>query len=112
MLSEFIVVLVVIEVSCFDLVLLDLNLVGESGLKFLIDMLCIQFEVCIVMLIVYVSVVIVVDVIKWGVDNYLCKLIKISDIVVLFEVELIVVDEEEVELEYLMLVDCLEWEYV
>ncbi|MGC1507589.1 response regulator transcription factor [Ketobacter sp.] len=112
MLSESTAALAAIEASRFDLVLLDLNLAGESGLKLLIDMLRIQPEARIVMLTAYASVATAVDAIKRGADNYLCKPIKTSDIVALFEAEPIAADEEEVEPEHPMSVDRLEWEHV
>lgn len=64
----------------FDLILLDLNLDGESGLKLLQVILQQQPEARVVMLTAYASVATAVDAIKRGAENYLCKPITASDI--------------------------------
>lgn len=52
------------EVGC---VVFDFNLNGSFGLVLIFDLLVINLECCIVVLIGYVSIVIVVDVVKLGV---------------------------------------------
>ena len=96
----------------YDLILLDLNLNGESGLKLLSHMLRQQPEARIVMLTAYSSVATAVEAIKRGADNYLCKPVNTSDILSLLNPE----DDNTGPSEYLhaspLSIDRLEWEHV
>lgn len=100
----------------FDLVLLDLNLDGESGLKLLPRLLQQQPGVRVVMLTAYASVATAVDAIKRGAENYLCKPVTASDIVTLLQEPATTPaadteDAGEVE-DRPLSVDRLEWEHL
>lgn len=93
----------------FDLILLDLNLDGESGLILLQDILSQQPAVRVVMLTAYASIATAVDAIKRGAENYLCKPINSSDIESLLQIgeeELTPVSDNPLS------VDRLEWEHL
>mgnify|MGYP001060628729 CR=1 FL=1 len=94
----------------YDLVLLDLNLAGESGLTLLdqIKLMCPNQRV--VMLTAYASIATAVEAVKKGADNYLCKPINASEIMGLFSDSDIGQDAaiEETPLS----VDRLEWEHL
>ena len=64
----------------FDLILLDLNLNGASGLKLLQQILAAQPDARVIMLTAYASVATAVDAIKRGAENYLCKPVTAQDI--------------------------------
>ncbi len=97
--------------QAFDLVVLDLNLDGESGLKLLPQLLEIAPHTRIVMLTAYASVATAVEAIKRGAENYLCKPVTANDIVALLDE-----DESENAAEPLqdapLSVDRLEWEHL
>lgn len=63
-----------------DVLLLDLNLDGSSGLKLLEEILAEKPKLRIIMLTAYASIATTVDAIKRGADNYLCKPIVANDI--------------------------------
>ena len=93
----------------YDLVLLDLNLAGESGLEVLQMMKEEQDDVRVVMLTAYASIATAVESVKKGADNYLCKPINTSEVMALFEEEI----EQPVMLEETPLsVERLEWEHL
>lgn len=77
--------LAALQSHTFDLILLDLNLDGESGLKLLQAILQQQPDARVVMLTAYASVATAVDAIKRGAENYLCKPVTASDIAALLE---------------------------
>lgn len=74
-----------LEKQGFDLILLDLNLDGESGLKVLQNILQLQPDARVVMLTAYASVATAVDAIKRGAENYLCKPVTANDILNLLD---------------------------
>jgi len=69
----------------FDLILLDLNLAGESGLQLLQLILQQQADARVVMLTAYASVATAVEAIKRGAENYLCKPVTATDILHLLQ---------------------------
>lgn len=92
----------------YDLVLLDLNLAGESGLKLLLDIKAERESQRVVMLTAYASIATAVEAIKNGADNYLCKPVNTSEVMGLFQEE-----QEQTELEETPLsVERLEWEHL
>lgn len=70
----------ILHQQSFDLILLDLNLNGESGLKLLSQILQLQPGARILMLTAYSSVATAVEAIKRGAENYLCKPVTATDI--------------------------------
>lgn len=97
--------------QAFDLILLDLNLDGESGLKLLQQILQRQPEARVVMLTAYASVATAVDAIKRGAENYLCKPVTASDILGLLE-ESSEPDSPTSLSDNPLSVDRLEWEHL
>lgn len=97
----------------FDLVILDLNLAGESGLQLLQRVLALRPAQRVVMLTAYSSIATAVEAIKMGADNYLCKPVTATDIFALFESS---ADGAEVETQPIpetpLSVERLEWEHV
>lgn len=92
----------------YDLVLLDLNLAGESGLNLLHKIKAARESQRIVMLTAYASIATAVEAIKKGADNYLCKPVNTSEVMALFQDE-----QEQTELEETPLsVERLEWEHL
>ena len=96
--------------NSFDLILLDLNLDGESGLKLLQQILTLQPDARVVMLTAYASVATAVDAIKRGAENYLCKPVTANDIVALLDDD--ADDAEEPVQDNPLSVDRLEWEHL
>lgn len=94
-----------------DLVLLDLNLDGESGLKLLQNILQQQPDARVVMLTAYASVATAVEAIKRGAENYLCKPVTASDIVALLQESGDEEDSTDVR-DNPLSVERLEWEHV
>lgn len=94
----------------FDLVLLDLNLDGESGLPVLAEILRLRPRQRVVILTGYASVATAVEAIKAGADNYLCKPVNSSEILALLAAapapEPVPVEEQPLSMER------LEWEYL
>lgn len=106
--------LAALQSHTFDLILLDLNLDGESGLKLLQTILQQQPNARVVMLTAYASVATAVEAIKRGAENYLCKPVTASDIAALLD-EKNDGDETEGNTEVgdtLLSVDRLEWEHL
>ena len=95
----------------FALILLDLNLDGESGLKLLQSILHQQADARVVMLTAYASVATAVDAIKRGAENYLCKPVTASDIASLLDDEIDAEDNADVS-DNPLSVDRLEWEHL
>lgn len=92
----------------YDLVLLDLNLAGESGLNLLLEIKAERASQRVVMLTAYASIATAVEAIKKGADNYLCKPVNTSEVMGLFQEE-----QETTELEETPLsVERLEWEHL
>lgn len=100
-----------IALTNFDLILLDLNLDGESGLKLLQSILQQQADARVIMLTAYASVATAVDAIKRGAENYLCKPVTASDIAALLEDSEEEKDNVDVN-ENTLSVDRLEWEHL
>jgi len=97
----------------FDLILLDLNLNGESGLKLLSQILQLQPGARIVMLTAYSSVATAVEAIKRGAENYLCKPVAATDILNLMESHDAGDMAEEASVnDNPLSVDRLEWEHL
>lgn len=96
----------------YDLILLDLNLNGESGLKLLSQILQQQPDARVVMLTGYSSVATAVDAIKRGADNYLCKPVNASDIVALLDNDLDTTAAMHTIDDNPLSVDRLEWEHL
>lgn len=94
----------------FDLIVLDLNLDGESGLKLLPQLREQQPATRVVMLTAYASVATAVDAIKRGAENYLCKPVTANDIVALLDDD--ADDAEEPVQDNPLSVDRLEWEHL
>lgn len=94
----------------YTLVLLDLNLAGESGLELLQRLISLRPGQRIVMLTAYASIATAVEAVKAGADNYLCKPINTTEIMNLFaDAEL----NDSVEIAGTPLsVDRLEWEHL
>ncbi|MEJ2755894.1 MAG: response regulator [Gammaproteobacteria bacterium] len=103
--------LTLLELSTDALILLDLNLDGESGLKLLPQILQQQPDARVVMLTAYASVATAVDAIKRGADNYLCKPITTTDIISLLQDKDTVEEVPPVNQKPLS-VDRLEWEHL
>ena len=95
----------------FDLMLLDLNLDGESGLKLLQQILHRQPDARIVMLTAYASVATAVDAIKRGAENYLCKPVTANDIIALLNAVEEAHQDSAIN-ENPLSVDRLEWEHL
>lgn len=96
--------------TAVDLILLDLNLDGESGLRLLQPLLQQHPTARVVMLTAYASVATAVDAIKRGAENYLCKPVTASDILALLDDD---PDEGDDPLqEGPLSVDRLEWEHL
>lgn len=95
----------------FDLIVLDLNLDGESGLKLLPQLREQQPATRVVMLTAYASVATAVDAIKRGAENYLCKPVTANDIVALLDDDDGDATEEPVQ-DNPLSVDRLEWEHL
>lgn len=95
----------------FDLILLDLNLAGESGLQLLQHILLRESNARVVILTAYASVATAVDAIKRGAENYLCKPVTTNDILNLLAEG---AHEESIATinEYPLSVDRLEWEHL
>lgn len=94
----------------YDLVLLDLNLAGESGLKLLQHIKSLQPRQRVVMLTAYASIATAVEAVKSGADNYLCKPVNSGEIMALFnfsDADAAVVLEETP-----LSVERLEWEHL
>lgn len=72
--------LLAMESSQYDVILLDLNLNGESGLQLLKHILKRQPDARIVMLTAYASIATAVEAIKRGAENYLCKPVNAQDV--------------------------------
>ena len=102
--------------NSFDLILLDLNLDGASGLKLLQQILALQPHARIVMLTAYASVATAVDAIKRGAENYLCKPVTATDILALLQQESATTAEQDSghnpRQENPLSVDRLEWEHL
>ncbi len=99
----------------FNVVLLDLNLAGESGLHCLDRLLVLKPALRIVMLTGYASIATAVEAIKLGADNYLCKPIRPSEVISLLDNEEL--QDQEQNLDELnspapMSVSRLEWEHL
>jgi len=94
----------------YELILLDLNLEGESGLQLLTQIRQQQPAARVVMLTAYASVATAVDAIKRGADNYLCKPVTASDIATLLEEA--GVENESAISENPLSVERLEWEHL
>lgn len=103
----------ILHQQSFDLILLDLNLNGESGLKLLSQILQQQPAARIVMLTAYSSVATAVEAIKRGAENYLCKPVAATDILNLIDNpdDQEPADESGVG-ENPLSVDRLEWEHL
>ena len=95
----------------YDLILLDLNLNGESGLQVLDQILLQQPQARIVMLTAYASIATAVDAIKRGAEDYLCKPVTSSDIMALLdpEPELTITPDPHAKP---LTVERLEWEHL
>jgi two-component system response regulator RegA len=100
----------VLQQQRFDLVLLDLNLNGESGLRLLQRILQLQPDARVIMLTAYASVATAVDAIKRGAENYLCKPVNASDIAALLTDD--DSNSEETLSDNPLSVDRLEWEHL
>lgn len=96
----------------FDLILLDLNLDGESGLKLLQQILTLQPDARVVMLTAYASVATAVDAIKRGAENYLCKPVTATDILALLQDDPDNTTNSNALQESPLSVDRLEWEHL
>ncbi|HEX4937341.1 MAG TPA: response regulator [Candidatus Kapabacteria bacterium] len=96
----------------FDLILLDLNLDGESGLKLLQQILALQPDARVVMLTAYASVATAVDAIKRGAENYLCKPVTAADILALLQDDADNTTDTNPLQENPLSVDRLEWEHL
>ena len=92
----------------YDLVLLDLNLAGESGLNVLLDIKEQRESQRVIMLTAYASIATAVEAIKKGADNYLCKPVNTSEVMALFQEDQTQPDLEETPLS----VERLEWEHL
>lgn len=102
-----------VERQPFDLILLDLNLGGESGLQALQCILAKRPGACVVMLTAYASVATAVDAIKRGAENYLCKPVSASDVMALLAPETDMDAPETATVpDNPLSVDRLEWEHV
>lgn len=98
--------------NSFDLILLDLNLDGESGLKLLQQILTLQPDARVVMLTAYASVATAVDAIKRGAENYLCKPVTATDILALLQDDADNTTDSNSLQESPLSVDRLEWEHL
>lgn len=97
----------------FQFIIVDLYFGEDLGLSLIVLLCDLQFDVCIFVLIGYVSIVIVVQVVKEGVDNYFVKLVNVELILVVLQINVIEVQVEEVfENLVVLLVDWFEWEYI
>lgn len=94
----------------YDLVLLDLNLAGESGLNLLDQIKVLHPNQRVVMLTAYASIATAVEAVKKGADNYLCKPINASEIMGLFA-DADISQDASIE-ETPLSVDRLEWEHL
>ncbi|HVL01803.1 MAG TPA: response regulator [Dongiaceae bacterium] len=104
-----------LQQQMFDLILLDLNLNGASGLKLLQQILKAQPDARVVMLTAYASVATAVDAIKRGAENYLCKPVTTQDILALLEDDTNGVDSainDNATEDGPLSVDRLEWEHL
>ncbi|RLU00812.1 response regulator transcription factor [Ketobacter sp.] len=94
----------------YDLVLLDLNLAGESGLALLQEIKRQWRDQRVVMLTAYASIATAVEAIKQGADNYLCKPVNSTEVMALFDSD---GDAATVTMEDTPLsVERLEWEHL
>ena len=99
-----------VEDQPYDLILLDLNLAGESGLVLLQDIKLKNPDASVVMLTAYASIATAVEAIKKGAENYLCKPVNTREVMALIEAA---ESESDVALEATPLsVDRLEWEHL
>ena len=103
--------LAILTNTVFNLILLDLNLDGESGLKLLQRILQQQPDARIIMLTAYASVATAVDAIKRGAENYLCKPVTGNDILSLLEETETSASDTPIN-DNPLSVDRLEWEHL
>lgn len=96
--------------NTIDVVLLDLNLNGESGLELLQRLLDIQPDARIIMLTAYSSIATAVKAIKSGAEDYLCKPVNATEIITLLD-KSDTISERFINTEPLT-VDRLEWEHL
>ena len=109
--SESSIALEQLEQTAFDLVLLDLNLNGESGLQLLTQIVERWPKRRVIMVTAYASVATAVEAIKRGAEDYLCKPITSSDIMAVLndsseEAQQPAINENPLS------VDRLEWEHL